>query len=309
MTSRVPALFRFVGHLCRLLLSGVFLLAGLLKALDPEGFTHEIIQYGIVAGAMARLLAYVLIPVEVVAGIALLINFRPVLSFSVAALLLLVFIGAVGFAIVTDQPLTECGCFGRNTPRTPRQTLVEDVGFLAAALVGMAALRGGPRPGIAGGKTGRWKTPVLAASALASGAFVFAAPGLPIDDMATALRPGVHWADLNVALAEVDLEKDAHLVVLMGMRDTATIAAVDRLNKLAASGRVPVVGLYEDDATAYNEFFWTRGPAFPLYHAAGSDLGRLHRRLPRLFLLRDGEVRATWNEVPTEEQIAKSLEG
>ena len=308
MPSRVPAFFRFLGHVCRLGLSGVFLLAGLLKALDPEGFTHEILQYGIVSGATARVLAYVLIPVEVVAGVALLINFRPALSFSVAASLMLMFIGAVGFAIVTDQPLTECGCFGRNTPRTPKQTLVEDVGFLAAALVGLVALRGPSAPGGAGAKAGRWKAPVLAASALASGAFVIVSPRLPIDDLSTALRPGVHWADLNVALAEVDLEKDSHLVVLMGMRDTATVEALDRLNKLASSGRVPVVGLYEDDDAAYNEFFWTRGPAFPLYHAAASDLGRLHRRLPRLFLLKDGEVRATWNEVPTEDQIANALE-
>src|SRR6267142_2496014 len=106
MPSPAPVLFRMLGHVCRLGLSGVFLLAGLLKALDPEGFTHEIIQYGILGGAMARLLAYVLIPVEVVAGVALLINFRPDLSFSVAASLMLMFIGAVGFAIITDQPLT-----------------------------------------------------------------------------------------------------------------------------------------------------------------------------------------------------------
>jgi len=69
-----------------------------------------------------------------------------------------------------------------------------------------------------------------------------------------------------------------------------------------------LIGLYADDYAAYNEFFWTRGPAFPLYHATSSDLRRLHRRLPRFFTLKDGVVTATWPEPPTPQQVTGALE-
>lgn len=307
MPSLLTGLFRFVGHLCRLALAFVFLSAGFFKGLDPEGFAHEVGQYGLLQGAVAHLFAYVLIPLEVAVGVALLLNFRPVLSFSVAAALMLMFLGAVGYAIVTGQPLTDCGCFGRNLPRTPQQTLSEDLGLLAAAVVGLlASLRRAEASGASGGR--RWKAPALLVTALSSGAFVIASPFLPIDDLVTALRPGVRWHDLNVALAEMDLGKDKHLVVIMGMQDSATADALEPLNRMAAAGRLSIVGLYADDDTAYNQFFWTRGPAFPLYHAAPSDLRPLHRRLPRFFTVKDGTVTATWETVPTEQQVEKALE-
>src|SRR5262245_58100746 len=137
----MPVVLRTAGHLCRLLLAGVLLLAGLLKALNPEGLAQEVGQYGMLPVALIRPFAYLLIPIEVAAGVALLINFRPVVSLPAAALLMAIFIGAVSYAIVTDQPVTECGCFGSNMPRTPQETLKEDLVFLAAALFGAFALR------------------------------------------------------------------------------------------------------------------------------------------------------------------------
>src|SRR5262245_55218256 len=172
MSSTLRSAVRLAGHLCRLGLAFVFLYAGLLKALNPEGFAKEVAQYGIVTGAMVRPFAFLLIPVEVAAGSALLINFRPVWTFSVALALMLMFIAAIGYAIATDQPLTDCGCFGSNVPRTPRQALTEDLGLLGMGVVGLFAFRGSVDPG----SRGRWKLPALAATALASGAFVMASP-------------------------------------------------------------------------------------------------------------------------------------
>jgi len=299
---------RLAGHLCRLLLAAVFLTAGLLKALDPEGFAREVSSYGILAGSAATVFAYLLIPVEVAVGSALLVNFRAVSSLGIASALMLLFIGAISFALITDQPLEACGCFGRNMPRTPQQTLAEDVGFLAAGLFGVFALRSGAAAGPVIASASRWKAPALAATALASTAFVIASPHLPIDDVATALRPGVTWESLGVALAETDLSKGNHLVVIMGMKEASTAAALPQLNSLAATGRVPLVGLYADDDSAYGQFFWTHGPAFPLYHVSPPDLGRMHRRLPRLFALRSGVVTATWEQMPDEGQIREALQ-
>lgn len=291
---------RIVGHLCRLALAWVFLFAGAIKALDPDGFAAEVGQYGIVTGTLASGLAYILIPVEVALGAALLLNFRPTIALAASTLLMAIFIGAIGYALATDRPLQGCGCFGRAVVRTPQQTLVEDLVFLAAGVVGLAALRGA-------GEGRRWKAAAVGVVALASGAFVAASPSLPLDDVATELKPGVLWADLGVALAEADLTQGRHIVVLLGMRDEASAAAIEPLNELAASGRFPMIGLHGEDEAAYNEFFWSRGPAFPIYALASSDMKRLHRRLPRLFAVADGTVTATWGAIPPAGELEEAL--
>src|SRR6185503_13541940 len=122
----------------------------------------------------------------------------------------------------------------------------------------------------------------VAGTVAASAAFALASPHLPIDDAVTELKPGVSWNDLDVALAEVDLSEGTHLVALLGMKDERSAQALPQLNRLAEEGE-PLVGLYGEEESAYNEFLWTRAPAFPLYNVSPSDMRRLHRRLPRFF--------------------------
>lgn len=291
---------RLVGHVCRLGLAAVFLSAGGLKMLDPEGFAKEVAQYGLLPGSMTGLFATVLLPLEVAVGAALLLNFRPALSLGLAAGMLALFIGAIGYALATNQPLEACGCFGRNITRTPSQTLVEDCVFLAAALLGLAALRGAQTQS-------RWKSAVLVLVLVASTAFVIASPHLPIDDLVTAIHPGAKWADLGVGLAEVDLGNGAYLVAIMGMKDDMTAERLPALNTLASTGRFSVVGLHADNDDAYNEFFWSRGPAFPIYKITASDLRVMHRRLPRFFAVKDGTVTATWSDLPAADDVVKAL--
>ena len=300
MTPGSSKALRLVGHLCRLVLAVVFLTSGVLKMLDPEGFAREVAQYGLLPGGLTGLFASLLLPFEVSVGAALLLNFRPVLAMSLAIGMLVLFIGAIGFALQTGQPLTACGCFGRNFTRTPSQTLIEDCLFLGAAMIGLAGLRGVQA-------ASRWKGVVLVMVVVASSAFVIASPHLPIDDLVTSIHPGARWADLGVGLAEVDLGREEHLVAIMGMKDDATAAQLPALNMLASAGRFSVLGLHGDDDDAYNEFFWSRGPAFPIYKVTASDLRMMYRRLPRFFALRDGTVKATWPEVPTAGAVAAAL--
>jgi hypothetical protein len=300
-------LLRLPGVACRLALAAVFLLAGYFKSLDPEGFGREIAQYGVPGDALAQAAAYALIPFEVALGVALLLNWRPRLTHAVAGATLLLFIGAIAFALLTGRPLEGCGCFGRAVPRTPAQTLVEDILLLGAAGVGWLQRGGASRRHAASRPDqGGWKMAAVAASAALSGAFALASPHLPLDDRVTELRPGVAWDDLGVALAEVDLSKGRWLVALMGLKDGTSIAALEDLNRLASSGE-PVVGLYGEDESAYSEFLFTRGPAFPLYNVSPGDMKRMHRRLPRFFAVSAGRVEATWSAPPTAVALRSAL--
>ncbi len=299
-----------IGHACRLVIAGVLLLAGGLKALDPAALAAETAQYGILPGAIIPLFAAGLIILELVVGAALLLNYRTPSALGAAAGLFAMFIGAISWALATGKQLEACGCFGRNVPRTPQQTLFEDSLLLGAALAGLlcfgwlrnASLELAPRisPWL------RWKAASIGLIAIMSGAFVVASPHLPLDDLATRISPGVRWNDLGVALADIDLSKGSHLVALMGMSDPATAEALPGMNALAAQA-VPIVGLHADEDEAFNQFFWTRGPAFQIFRIAPSDLRPMHRRLPRWFGLKDGVVTATWDTLPAASEAGEAL--
>ena len=290
--AKASWLWPLLYHLCRLLLAFVYLASGALKALDPQGFAVEVARYGLLQGTASTSFAYVLIPLELVVGAALLVDYRGFLGMSSAVCLMIMFIGAVGFAIATDQPLEGCGCFGRSVQRTPAQTLMEDFGFLAAGLIGLFA---GRRRVVATAPRSprRWKAATVVSVLLSSSAFVAASLHLPIDNIATALRPGVTWKELGVTLPDVPLSSGTHLVAVMSMTDQTSAEALPTLNALAASG-ISVVGLYDDGEEAYNQFFWNLGPAFRLHYVAPSDLKQLYRSRPRFFALKEGAVVATW---------------
>src|SRR5688572_11319348 len=121
-----------------------------------------------------------MIPVEIALGVALALGWRPRITFAATAVMLVMFMGAIGFALATDQPLEGCGCFGRAIPRTPQQTLAEDALFLGLAVLGWVALGGGAPARTALARR-TWKAAAVMVSAVVSGAFALASPHLPID--------------------------------------------------------------------------------------------------------------------------------
>ena len=290
------------AHLCRLGLAAVFLAAGALKLINPGGFARDVADYGIVSGVLASLVAYALLPLEVAVGTALLLSCRKILSLSVTIGLLVVFIGAVGFAIATDQPIQGCGCFGAGAARTPAQTLAEDIGFLAAGAFALLVFRRGRPEGADRAPEPRWKEiAVIGITALSAG-FMFLAPGLPLDDYATRLRADVEWADLEIPIAEIDLTSGRHLVAILDLENGPSDEDLAALNRLAAEG-TSVIGLYEEDESTFSTFFWERGPAFPLYHVTPGELRTLYRSRPRYFSLSDGRVVGSWPAPPSRQEV------
>src|SRR6266850_6465163 len=55
----------WIGRLALIAMGGVFLLAGGLKALDPDGFTEQVRGYAFVPTALASAVTYTLIPIEI----------------------------------------------------------------------------------------------------------------------------------------------------------------------------------------------------------------------------------------------------
>ena len=122
---------RLAYHLCRLLLGGVFLFAGLSKIRDVTGFAGDIAAYRILPYQWNYLAAATLPYIEFMAGLLLLINRRVRPAALLTALLTLGFIAALASVLYRGLEI-DCGCFGA-VPTSPQVALWRDLGLLLLA--------------------------------------------------------------------------------------------------------------------------------------------------------------------------------
>jgi len=122
-------------------LAAIFLAAALPKILDPSSFAFDISHYALVPDLLVNPMAAVLPWIEAVTGLALLSGFAAEGAVLLANLMLLTFLGALGWALAKGLDI-DCGCFGHSGARGHvGLAFLRDVGFLAVA-VGAFWLRG-----------------------------------------------------------------------------------------------------------------------------------------------------------------------
>ena len=273
----------------------VFLLAGVTKGVDPLEFVRQIGTYGVVGGRAAEVTAYLLIPLELAIGTALLVGYRRRITAAGAVILLVIFMVATAYA--WSQGKTEgCGCFGSFASRTPGEVLVEDAGFLVLGL--LAIVLDGRMP-----ERKRWKGGFVTA-ALALGILLPAtAYALPLDPLVTRLRVGRSAGDLPLSESPVDLGRGDHLVALLDLEAPDSRQVVKELNNLAGVIRSPaLIAFYGGEVDDKTIFCFNYHPAFEVVAVPRADLKLLYRKLPRFFRLREGRVVRIWEGRPPSEE-------
>jgi hypothetical protein len=299
---RSVSLRRGAGHVGRLALGLVFLLAGVLKALDPAEFAHQVAGYGIVGERLAAITAPALIVLELLLAIALIAGARPILGALASLLLLLFFMGIEAYGLANGRT-ESCGCFGSSVHRTPAEVIGEDLVFAGLALLAIWGLRdwAGLRPARA--------TALLLLAAVLSTTVVIASPSLPVFDAvydnlpfaSPGLRAGRTMADLDLAARVPELRDGRHLVALLDVTDPGAAGVAAALAALAgAPGGAPVVGLTPSSEQEIDAFRWTAVPAFEIHRIDRDVVKRLYRRLPRFFLVDAGRVSAVFDGAPPE---------
>jgi putative oxidoreductase len=135
-----PAVRRVLLLAARLLLGGIFLVAGILKLRDPVTFTTDIANYQLWP-ALAPVLAAALPTLEVVVGVALLALGAPWRRAAAlcAAGLMVVFTAAASSALARGLDVA-CGCFGGASAAGTIGwlTIGRDLGLVAAAVIVVA---------------------------------------------------------------------------------------------------------------------------------------------------------------------------
>jgi len=283
---------RAAGHVGRVTLGLIFLIAGALKALDPAEFAHQIQGYGILGARLSAQAAPILIVLEIVLGVALLAGVRPRLAGPGAMALLAVFIAIETYGLAIGKT-ESCGCFGAYVQRTPGEVIAEDLlfaGLGALALWGLAGWRGMPvRRGAA----------VLLGSLALAAAFVLASPSLPIDPYVTRLAVGRSVSELSLLEKAPQLSEGRHLVALIDVTDPGAVETATVLNQIVSRpGAPPVLALTPGTEEEKAAFLWSAAPAFDTKNIDRAVLKRLYRRLPRFFLLEEGRVAAIFDGAP-----------
>ena len=126
-----------VGTVARLGLAAVFLVSGVLKAIDPDATYVAVRAYDVLPKLGVALVAGVLPWLEIVIGLLLLVGIATRAVAVVSAVLLLGFMAGVAQAWARGLSI-DCGCFGGGGAVDPGQTtygreLLRDAGFLLLA--------------------------------------------------------------------------------------------------------------------------------------------------------------------------------
>lgn len=140
---------KVIATLARLLVGGVFMLSGFVKAVDPMGTAFKIQDYLSVADMewlfpAALPMGIILNTVEFVLGFAIVLGIarRPA---SWMALLMMLFFTPLTLYIALTNPVPHCGCFGDAWVITNWQTFFKNVLLLTASvIVFQQRLKAGP---------------------------------------------------------------------------------------------------------------------------------------------------------------------
>jgi uncharacterized membrane protein YphA (DoxX/SURF4 family) len=306
-----PPILGYVGGAA---LGAILLFAAYAKAIDPAAFAEQIRVEGLAVLLSPFALALAGVALEVGLGVALILNLRTRTVLVAATALVIFFLVLTGrtywrAAHGIAPPAANCGCFGNLVERTPAQAFWQDLLLLVPALA--CAWIGRPAAGVRGRRMR-----FAATGALAAGAAVFAsaAPKLPLDDLATRLKPGVQLGEIcsgrgaaRVCLADLvpEIGKGRHWVVLVDPLAGGGDAFADvakKLNAWALAAREPAVSALADlTAEQQNQIFWRYAPAFDIHETPAPLLRPLYRTLPRSFLVEDGRV------VRTESGVAREI--
>lgn len=303
-----PGMSRHIGRFGALVLGLVLLVAAWAKLLDPASFVQQIELEGLDFLLPARAVALIALALEVALGVALVAGVRRLWVLVPSALLVAFFLFLTGRAWWLDAHglLAEgagCGCFGNLVERTPEQAFWQDLLLLVPAL--LLSFVGRPR---SGREFPPARTALIGLAAVAAPVFAHFAPDLPLDDLATRLKPGVEVSEICTGegaerlcfdTVVPELDQGSHWVVLAELDDEEFGRSVERLNESVLEGGGPALwAVVTATPEEHQAFFWNWGPAFEIREAPATLLGPLYRSLPRSFRVEDGRVTETHRGLP-----------
>jgi hypothetical protein len=125
--------------LSRILVGGLFIFSGFVKAVDPLGFSYKLDEYFTVFGipglsAISLWLSMFICALEILLGIAVWLGTQLNKLAWILLLMIIFFTGLTACSAITGK-VTDCGCFGEALTLTPWQTFAKDVILLVMIVI------------------------------------------------------------------------------------------------------------------------------------------------------------------------------
>ena len=125
--------------LSRWLLAAVIFFAAVPKLVDPPGFAQTVFTYGLLPMALVAPLALTLPWLEVLTALGLVLGVARRSAAAWILVLMLVFIGALGFNLAKGNPV-DCGCFGASKVQKTKDQRLFDMKMAMLRDLGLALL-------------------------------------------------------------------------------------------------------------------------------------------------------------------------
>ena len=304
-----------IGLAASILLGALFLVATFGKVVNPAYFTEYVRGQGLDFILPAAFIAPLALAVEAALGVALILGVRRWWNLVPTGLLIGLFIFLTGreyfdYLSGNSDPAASCGCFGHLLERNPVQAFWQDLLVLVPLFVLSVVGRE-----TEGDTFPRVRTSVVLASFIGVLGLYHIAPNLPLDNLATHLKPEVKVADLCVGQGRSELcvgvlfpefEQGEHVVVMSDLDHHAFAHRVADLNEFALNSvDTTVWGITSAQQEAIDSFSLINALSFQIRQAPVELLRPLYRRLPRSFIVRDGMVTKTYDGLPPLQELAR----
>lgn len=303
------------GRVGAFLLGAIFLLGAATKVIDPIAFSEHISREGLDFLLPSGVVVFVGLALEIGLGVALMLNIRRTGVLVASSLLVLFFLYLTGrnyydFAHGLTSGHEGCGCFGNLIDRNPEEAFWQDLLMLVPTAI--LSWLGRPRPE---DLTPIWKiatTGILTAAGLV---FTWIAPELPLDDLATRLKPGVDLGTLCVGegqdracfteavpqlLDDPEFPDERYIAVIADPLDESLHDPLNAYANLAFEQEVtPLLVLTSLTLEEIEDLQASElAPSFEMMPVPRVLLRPMYRSLPRSFLVKDGKVVETVSGLP-----------
>ena len=322
-------LSRLFTWVIRLLVGGLFIYSGFIKANDYTGFAYKLEEYFTVFGTeffvpLAFPLAWFISVFEIALGVALIVGYRFQLVLWLTTLMMIFFTFLTGYSHVTGA-VTDCGCFGDALKIEPWESFTKDV-ILTFMLIPLwlvkKSIRPVPNDRVAGGLT--------LATFLLFGIFAYyCRTHLPMIDY-RAYKIGVDMRECTTQigpdglppckdwdfsfLEEPSFELFQGNTLMMVQYDLAHTPdkAMEESAQLAqdlASSSVQIVALTASGSSVIKEKKSQFELTYPFALMDQTVLKTIIRSNPGYVLVKDGIIMGKWhyNDIPSAEEIQSLL--
>ncbi len=325
--------------LTRLLIGGLFLYSGFVKANDYIGFGYKLEEYFMTFAKewpwtawfwefwepLSAPLAWFISVFEMALAVAIIVGWRMNLTAWLSMLMMIFFTVLTGYSAVTGS-VTDCGCFGDALKIEPFESFIKDI-ILTTMLLPLFLVRKSVKPIPSHGAA----TLLTAITFVLSGAYSFwCHEHLPVVDY-RAYKVGVDlalcttvipddadfpkckdWGPGFLGDTEPDLFDGTVMMVVAYDLNKADPSGLQALSELSssytASGVKPVMltATLPDQTSQVAEEYRLD---FPIGFMDGTALKTIVRSNPGYVLMKDGVIMAKWhhNDVPDADEVAKAL--